>query len=79
MANQRRTFLCMGAALLLGIFAGISVARADITRWSSGDCKAIASGDHSYCTTEECKGVVRRDASYCSSNDCKGWARMDYS
>jgi hypothetical protein len=77
-----RTFaklLCAAATTvgLLSLFAGQGLA--DVTMWGSGDCKALAEGDSSYCTTDDCKGIVKKDSSYCKSDFCKGVARMDAS
>ena len=54
-------FLCaLGTtAGLLGLLTADGLA--DVTRWGSGDCKALASGDSSYCTTDDCKGIVKAD------------------
>ena len=50
-----------------------------IAKLSSGDCKAIASGDRSWCTTDDCKGIVSNDRSWCKTDDCKGVATKDRS
>ncbi|HNO26416.1 MAG TPA: hypothetical protein PKK94_25775, partial [Leptospiraceae bacterium] len=56
-------FIC--APLIASDFDSVS----DI---SSGDCKGIASGDKSWCTTNDCKGIASKDKSWCKSSDCKG-------
>lgn len=48
-----------------------------ISKLSTGDCKAIASGDAYYCDTGDCKGIVKQDSYYCKSVDCKGVAKND--
>ena len=50
-----------------------------ISSLSSGDCKGIATGDRSWCTTRDCKGIASGDRSWCESRDCKGVASGDRS
>jgi hypothetical protein len=43
--------------------ASLAVAWADVTDWGGDDCRALASGDASYCKTDDCKGIAKRDKS----------------
>ena len=52
---------------------------ADVSGWGGGDCRALAGGDASYCTTDDCKGIVKHDKSYCRTDFCKGVASGDAS
>ncbi|HSA23603.1 MAG TPA: hypothetical protein P5076_19235 [Myxococcota bacterium] len=58
-----KRFAWILAAVVLGIAA--TALAADLANWGGDDCKAIARGDASYCTTDDCKGIVKKDASYC--------------
>ncbi len=62
---------------LLCLLTGTGLA--DISGWGGGDCRALAGGDSSYCTTDDCKGIVKHDSSYCKTDDCKAWAKGDSS
>ena len=50
-----------------------------VSSLSSGDCKGIATGDRSWCTTRDCKGIASGDRSWCESRDCKGVTTGDRS
>jgi hypothetical protein len=41
---------------------------------SSGDCRAIASGNSGLCSSSDCRGIASHNSGLCSSNDCRSIA-----
>ena len=77
--------LFLTAAFAACTLAGVTVqaegnyTSAMIPLLSGSECRGIASGDKSWCSTNLCRAIASGDKSWCDDNECRGIASGDKS
>lgn len=55
-------------------YAGQSWDEGFIRQIKGNDCRGIASGDKSWCSSNFCRGIASHDKSWCDDSECRGIA-----